>query len=208
MPSDPPNSVPPDLSQDTTSRAIESDVIPKDSYGEIIESSAMIGGSSLLSIAIGVIRTKVMAVMLGPGGFGLMGMYGSIADLAAVIAGMGLNSSGVRQIAEAVGSRDTTRIAKTVTALRRTATFLGIVGAVFLLALSAPISTLTFGSDQHAGAVALLSIFVFFRLIADSQGAQIQGMRRVADLAKMAVLGGILVPWLEYRSSISCARTA
>ena len=72
-------------------------------YGQILKSSALIGGSSVLNIGIGIVRTKAMAVLLGPAGFGLMGLYGSIADLAVSIAGMGVNSSGVRQIAEAAG---------------------------------------------------------------------------------------------------------
>ena len=47
-----------------------------------------------------------MAMLLGPAGFGLFGLYGSIANLTQSLAGMGINSSGVRQIAEAVGSGD------------------------------------------------------------------------------------------------------
>ena len=94
----------------------------------------------MLNIAIGIVRTKVMAVLLGPGQFGVMGLYGSIADLAAGIAGMGISSSGVRQIAEAAGSGDTGRIARTVTVLRRTATILGVIGALLVAAFSAQIS--------------------------------------------------------------------
>ncbi len=99
------------------------------SYRQILKSSALIGGSSMMKIGIGIVRTKAMALMLGPAGFGLIGLYGSIADLAQSIAGMGINSSGVRQIAEAVGSGETGRIARTVTVLRRTSILLGIAGA-------------------------------------------------------------------------------
>src|SRR6478672_6250576 len=70
------------------------------SYGQILKSSALIGGSSAMNIVLGILRTKAMAVLLGPAGMGLMGLYGSIADLARTIAGMGINTSGVRQIAE------------------------------------------------------------------------------------------------------------
>ncbi len=40
--------------------------------------------------------------------------------------------------------------------------------------------------------MALLALAVFFRVVADSQGALIQGMRRIADLARMGVLGALL----------------
>jgi antigen flippase len=161
----------------------------KHTYGQILKSSALIGSSSMLNIVIGIIRTKAMAMLLGPSGVGLMGLYGSITELTISIAGMGINSSGVRQIAEAVGSDDAEKIARTAAVLRRISIFLGMLGAVFLIGFSGPVSTLTFGSDQHAIAVALLSIAVFCNLVSAGQGALIQGMRRISDLAKMGILG-------------------
>lgn len=171
--------------------AAELPAAEKHTYGEILKSSALIGGSSVLNIGIGIVRTKAIAVLLGPAGFGLMGLYGSIADLAVSIAGMGVNGSGVRQIADSAGSGDAKRIARTVTVLRRTAVLLGILGAGLLVVFCRQLSALTFGTDQHAGAVALLSLAVLFRLVAAGQGALVQGMRRIADLAKMGVLGAL-----------------
>ena len=162
------------------------------SYGQILKSSALIGGSSVLVIVVGIVRTKVMAVLLGPAGFGLMGLYSSIIDLALAVASMGIGSSGVRQIAEAVSTGNETRIARTVIVLRRTAVLLGILGAVLVVVFSGPLSILTFGSDRHAGAVALLGLAVFFRSVSAGQGALIQGLRRIADLAKMGVWGALL----------------
>ena len=149
----------------------------------------MIGGSSVVNIGIGIIRTKAMALLLGPAGVGLMGLYGSILNLAQSIASMGINSSGVRQIAEAAGSGETERIGRTAIVLRRTAIVLGVLGAVLLVVFSRQISTLTFGSDQHTAAVAALSLAVFFLSVSGGQGALIQGMRRISDMAKMGVLG-------------------
>src|SRR5690349_9794743 len=91
----------------------------KPTYGHIIKSAAMVGGSSVLKIVVGIIRTKAMAMLLGPAGFGLFGLYGAVSDLWLSIAGMGVNSSGVRQIAEAVGSGDNARVAQTAAVLRR-----------------------------------------------------------------------------------------
>jgi antigen flippase len=160
-------------------------------YGQILKSSALIGGSSVVSTGIALVRTKLLALLLGPAGFGLIGIYGSIADLARSIAEMGINNSGVRQIAAAVGSGETERIARTVTVLRRMSIILGSLGALLLFVFSKPLATLSFGDDRHAGAIALLSLAVFFRLVADGQGALIQGMRRITDLAKMGVLAAL-----------------
>lgn len=161
------------------------------SYGQILKSSAWIGGSSVLTIGIGVIRTKAMAIMLGPSGFGLMGLYVSIIDLALAATSMGIGSAAVRQIAESVASGDEARIARTVVVLRRTSVVLGVLGVVLLAIFAVPVSTLTFGSEEYAGAVALLGFAVCFRLVSSGQGALIQGMRRIRDLAVMGVLGAL-----------------
>ncbi len=163
----------------------------KRSYGQIMKSSAVIGGSSVLNIAIGIVRTKIMAILLGPAGFGLAGLYTSTITLTQSIAGMGINSSGVRQIAVAAGSGDKERIARTTTVLRRTSIVLGLLGAALLVAFSRQVSTLTFGTAQRTGAICLLSLAVLFQLISAAQGALVQGMRRIADLAKMSVIGSL-----------------
>ena len=163
----------------------------KHTYSQILKSSALIGGASMINIAIGIVRTKAIAMLLGPSGIGLLGLYGSITELTQSVAGMGVNSSGVRQIAEAVGSGDTARIARTAAVLRRTAVFLGLLGAVFLVGFSNPLAMLTFGSDQYANGVAILSLVVFFNIISAGQSALIQGLRRISELAKISVFGAL-----------------
>src|SRR5215475_8977116 len=149
--------------------AVELPAAEEHTYGQILKSSVLIGGSSILNIGIGIVRAKAMAVLLGPAGFGLMGLYGSIADLAVSIAGMGVNSSGVRQIAESAGSGDDKRIVRTVTVLRRTAVLLGILGAGLLVIFCRQVSGFTFGTDEQAGGVALLSLVVLLRIVAGGQ---------------------------------------
>src|SRR5581483_213338 len=161
----------------------------KGSYGQILKSSVLVGGSSMLNIVIGIVRTKAMAILLGPSGFGLFGLYNSVADLTQSVAELGVNSSGVRQIAESVGSGNSSRIARTAAVLRRTSIVLGALGALFLLLFCRQVSQLTFGSTKEAAGVALLSLVVLFKIISAGQGALLQGTRRIADLAKMSVLG-------------------
>lgn len=161
----------------------------KRSYEQILKSSALIGGSSVLNVGLAVVRTKAIAMILGQAGVGLFSLYGSINDLTRSIAGMGVNSSGVRQIAASVGTGDAQRIARTVTVLRRIAFCSGALGALLLVALSKPVSWLTFKDYRHTGSVALLALAVFFGDISQGQAALVQGMRRIADMARMSVLG-------------------
>jgi PST family polysaccharide transporter len=161
------------------------------SYLQILRSSALIGGASALGLIIGIVRTKVLAVLLGPTGIGLLGVFTSIFDLARSVAQLGIQASGVRQIAEATATADSARIARTVIVLRRVALVLGLLGTLSLAALSGPVSQWVFSSDQHVMSIAWLSIAVFFRLIADGQAALFQGMRRISQLARLGVYGAL-----------------
>ena len=158
-----------------------------------------------MNLAIGLVRTKAMALLLGPAGFGLMGTFTAIIDLVRSVAEMGINNSGVRQIAESAASGDAQRVARTAAVLRRTAWALGIGGAILLAVLSGPIAELTFGDRTQTAAVALLSLAVLFRVVAGAYGALVQGLRRVADVAKIGVFAALfgtavsipLVYWLR-----------
>jgi len=174
----------------------------KKSYGQLLKSSALIGSSSALGLGFGIVRNKAMALILGPSGFGLAGDFNSIVDMIRTLAGMGISNSGVRQIAEAVGSGDEQRVARTIRTLRRVALCSGTLGALLLLLFCFPLAKLTFGKEidvkgvvfdtrAQVSAIALLALAVLFADISAAQSALVQGMRRIADLAKINVLGAL-----------------
>ena len=159
------------------------------SYRSILKSTSLIGGASIINILIGMVRTKFVAVLLGPTGVGLLGMYGQIAGVVGTLTGLGIGSSGVRQVAEAVGSNDDERIARTVITLRRTAWLTGGLGLLAMVAFCVPLSHATFGTGDYAWAIAVLGITLLTGAIAGGQGAIINGTRRIADLAWISIVG-------------------
>ncbi|HWK68777.1 MAG TPA: O-antigen translocase [Rhizobiaceae bacterium] len=161
------------------------------SYAQILKSTAVIGGSSVVNIAFAAVRNKAIAILLGPDGVGLMGLFNTIADLAQTVAGLGVQASGVRQVAEAVGSGDEQRIARTGIVLGRVSLGLGALGALLLAALSLPVAQFTFGDHGHAAALVLLSLAVFLKLVSAGQTALLQGLRRISDLAWINVVGAV-----------------
>jgi enterobacterial common antigen flippase len=165
--------------------------IGQSTHTQILKSTAIIGGASVINVLFAIVRNKAMAVLLGPQGVGLMGLYSSIADLTQTLAALGIQDSGVRQIAEAAGTGDGQRIARTATALKWVSVVLGLLGALALAAASFPIAAFTFGDSQHAVGVMLLSAAVFFRLVTAGQIALVQGMRRISDLARITMLGAL-----------------
>lgn len=143
-------------------------------------------------MVIGLVRTKFAAVLLGPSGIGLIGTYFAIQQFAIVLAGLGINQSGVRDISGARGSEDSGRIAETVTALRRMSLWLGLAGALILALLAFPLSRLTFGDDVHALGIMTLAVSVCLGLISAAQRAILQGFRRISDMAKAGIYGAFV----------------
>ena len=82
------------------------------SHREVFRSSAIIGGASVINMVIGIVKVKVLAVLLGPAGIGLMGLYQNIMGMASTLAGCGMGSSGVRQLAASADEAETLSIVR------------------------------------------------------------------------------------------------
>lgn len=159
------------------------------SYRTTLKSTSLIGGASVLNIIIGMVRTKFVAILLGPTGVGLLSMYVQITSLVSTATGMGIGSSGVRQVAAAVGTNDDERIARTVITLRRAAWLTGGFGMLVMIVLCVPISRLTFASTDYARPIACLGVTLLLASITAGQSCILRGTRRIADFAKITVFG-------------------
>src|ERR1043165_5658728 len=161
------------------------------SYWQILRSTTIVGGAEIVNMALRIVRTKCLAVLLGPAGVGLMGTYDSITSIAILIAGMGIETSAVRQTAEAAATNDQKKIARTIIALRRVVVCLGAVGMGTLILLSTPLSFMTFGKADYSGDITLLSVVIFLGAVLGGQRALLMGMHRIWDLAKLSVFGAL-----------------
>jgi enterobacterial common antigen flippase len=159
---------------------------------QILKSTFIMGGSSVINSLLGIARTKVIALLLGPSGMGLTGIYITITNLVSTFSGMGIGESGVRQIAGALGSSSPQIVSKTIRTVRRMALLTGGIGLSAMFLFRKQISNVTFGNSGHTYDVALLSLLIFFGAVSAGQTALIQGMRRIGDLAKVSIFGAVL----------------
>ena len=164
---------------------------PTTSHAEALKSTSIIGGSTVIVMLVRMVRTKVMAMLLGPAGIGLEAIYDSVTTLARTAADLGISSSGVRQIAAAAGSGSPARVTTTVRTLRWACLLLGTVGAAGLFLVRDHVGRLAFGNAEHGSDIGWLSIILLFGAVTGGQGALLQGMRRIGDLAKKNILGAV-----------------
>lgn len=159
------------------------------SYGRIIKSSSILGGASAINIIASIIRTKIIAIQLGPALVGVMSLYTSIITMVTSVASLGLDKSAVRDIAEASEKGDSIALAKTVKSLQRVIWITGIAGLFITVLMAGPLSYYTFHNYEHVAVIAALSINILLTQIQSGKMALLQGMRMIREVASVNIIG-------------------
>jgi PST family polysaccharide transporter len=162
----------------------------------ILKSTSIIGLSAAVNAAFKILQAKAVALVLGPSGIGLLGLFQSTVSIASTVSGMGLETAGVRDIADASANGDMARVSKTVTAYRRAVWVFGLIGSLLFFCFRRPIAVVTFGNDEHASVLGILAVVPFLAVMSGGRSALIRGMRKIPDLAAASMLGtggGILI---------------
>lgn len=162
------------------------------SYTAIVKSSSIIGGSAAASILIGMAAAKAGAIFLGPSGVGLLKLYISTMDTLRILSSLGIGSSGVRELANAIGRKDETQIAKIVKTLKLLCWATGVSGWLLAAVLAYPLSNWVFGSRDYAVPLAMLGATLVFAALSGGQMAFLQGSRRIAAVAKANVFSSAI----------------
>lgn len=161
------------------------------SYRTILRSSSIMGAASVINILASLVKVKVVALLLGPAGVGLTGVYFNLIDAAATIAGLGVGSAGTRQIAAATADGEAAAGARVRRALLWITFGLSLIGSITFWLASDWIAGSILKEPDLAGDVAWLSIGVALTVATVSQGAVLTGFRRIGDLARIRVFSGV-----------------
>lgn len=159
------------------------------SYRSIFKATSLFGGVQVYQILIQIIKSKFVAVLLGPAGVGIMGLYQSGLQLVKQISNMGLSQSAVRDVSEANGSNDIQRIVKTVTVVRKLVWITGLSGLIIVAFCSPFLSKFSFGNYDYTIPFIILSFTLLLDQLSVGQKVVLQGMRRLKDLAKCTAFG-------------------
>ncbi|WP_374555886.1 O-antigen translocase [Thermomonas sp.] len=162
------------------------------SYRQILRSTSIVGGASVINIAVGLLRTKVAALLLGPAGVGLIGLLQSMMTTGASIAGLGVGNVGTRQIAEASATGGLEAVAATRRALFLLTLMLSAAGALLFWLLRDELALRVLGDRNGSADVAWLAVGLALTVASASQSALLNGMRRIGDLARISVYSGML----------------
>src|SRR5690606_9114456 len=133
---------------------------------------------------ISIIRSKFVAVLLGPAGMGIAGLLSSSISFIASFTNFGLGTSAVKNISEAHGSGNIDRVSTVLTVLRRLVWITGLLGAILTFIFSSWLSELTFGNSNYTYAFMWISITLLLNQISIGQNVVLRGLRKIRYMAQ------------------------
>jgi antigen flippase len=162
------------------------------SFSRILRSSAFMGGAQVATLGAGFLRTKVIALVLGPAGVGLAGLFNTYSGSISAFAGWGLGTAGVRLIAGATTEEKT----KTQAAVRRMGWLLSLIGLTLSCLLFWPTTWLTFGANDYVLEMAIVALAVPCLIASGTWSALLQADGMVGSMAKVQIAGALLGTFL------------
>ncbi|MBC7180971.1 MAG: O-antigen translocase, partial [Roseovarius sp.] len=151
----------------------------------LLKSMAIIGSAQAVRILITILRAKLVALLLGPAGIGLLSVFNNLREMGSMGAGLGLGASGVREIAGAKGEEEALSRVRRV--LFGALLLQGAVAMVLIWLAREALARWLLDSTEHATEVGLVGVAVFLFLVAGSQTALLQGLRRIGDLGRVTI---------------------
>ena len=161
-------------------------------YKNILKATTLFGGVQGLNLVLNIVRTKLAALLLGPVGVGLNSIYNETRELMHTSTNVGMDKSGITEIAAAYGRRTeeggAERLANAVMLVRSWVALFVVVGMVLTFCLAPLLSRATFNDSDHTWGYMLLSPAVGLSSLVCGELAVLTGLHKLRKLAIVSVL--------------------
>ena len=162
------------------------------SYGNIFKTTFLFGFVQVFKAVIAIVKNKLVALLIGPEGMGMLGIFSSTIQMIQTGAGLGINQSAVRDVAEAKGSGNHERMSKIIKVTNRVVIFTGLLGCLVNLILSHYLSVWTLGDTTYTISYCFLALVVALNIINEGKQALLKGTRHLRALAYASMIGTVV----------------
>lgn len=157
----------------------------EDSYRHILKYTSLFGSVQGLSIIVSLVRNKLVALLLGPNGMGLVTLFNSVVTFISNSTNLGISTSAVKHISE-IGNP--TESGRYINIIRWWCLITGLLGMAVCIMLSPLIDNFTFTWGDHTFHYLFLSPMVLLMAMAGGEMAILKGLRRLKSLAQSQVI--------------------
>lgn len=154
------------------------------------------GGVQVVGIICSLVRTKLVALWIGPVGVGLFGIFNQALEMLNIATNLGIRQSSVRDISIATEAGDRLRLNRIIAVVRRWSLWLGLAGALITMALAPLLSRYTFNSEAYMWHYVALASAVLLMALTNGEYAVLQGLSKLGRLGTVTLcgtLGGLFI---------------
>ncbi len=163
------------------------DTESKASYSHVLKYTGIFGSVQGLNIVIGLVRNKLVALLLGPAGMGLVSLLNSTITFMSQATSLGISFSAVKHISEIFDSGDEERIAHYIKVVRTWCLITALLGMLLCAMLGPVLSNYSFAWGDHTLEFILLAPVVGMLAITGGETAILKGARKLRALASIQV---------------------
>ena len=161
------------------------------SYGHVLKYTGVFGGVQGLNILLGLVRNKIVALLLGPSGMGLASLFGTTVDFVSKSTNFGVPFSGVRRLSALYDSGDASALEREVMVVRAWCLLTALFGMLVCVALGPFLSQTAFAWGDHSLHFMLLSPAVGMLAVTGGETAILKALRRLGALAYVQLLTAV-----------------
>lgn len=159
-----------------------------ESYQHILKYTGMFGGVQGLNIGLGLVRTKLIALLLGPSGMGLASLFNTTVGFVSQATNLGVSFSAVRHLSSLYDAGDVSALAHFVKVVRGWSLLTALLGMLVCVMIGPLLSQTTFAWGNHSLHFMLLAPAVGMLAITGGETAILKAMRSLGALASVQVL--------------------
>jgi O-antigen/teichoic acid export membrane protein len=162
----------------------------KKGYKTAFKATGLFGGVQVITIIIGVINSKCVAIWLGPSGLGLLSLFKTVTQLVFSISNLGLSNSAIREISlKQMEENKEVSLPTLISSLNKWVLFTGIIGTLLMILFAKSLSIWIVGSEKYTLSFVLVSVVVLFTALYNGHYAILQGFRELNSMAKARIFG-------------------
>ena len=162
-----------------------------ESYSHVLKYTGVFGGVQGLNVLIGLVRNKIVAVLLGPGGMGLVSLFTTTISFISQATHLGISFSAVRHISELYDHGDEAQTAHFVKVVRGWSLLTALIGMLVCIVIGPFLSNTTFSWGDHSLHFILLAPAVGMIAITGGETAILKGQRRLGALALVQIIAAL-----------------
>ena len=162
-----------------------------ESYSHVLKYTGVFGGVQGLNVVMGLVRNKCVALLLGPGGMGLVSLFNTTISLISQATHLGISFSAVRHISELYDQRDEVQTAHFVKVVRGWSLLTALIGMLVCIVAGPFLSSTTFSWGDHTLHFILLAPAVGMIAITGGETAILKGQRKLGALALVQIIAAL-----------------